>query len=462
MSILFLNLPSPRPMARRWVASYYLPNFFMPPSELLSAASAVRSAGFGPVSCLDAMAEGLDEDACRHRLAEAAPDVVVTLLAFELFAEDLARLGRIVPGGCRVVALGYLAGLFPEATMDHGPVDAVIEGEAEEALPALLRSWKEGGDGSGLPGITVKGRGGPLPSRPSMRIASLDALPVPAWDLLDRSRYREPFFPAPFATVAMSRGCPHPCRFCVRSYGRKLISRSLASVKIELETLRGNWDYRCLRFMDDCLPLDRERFLDLCALLKDFDPLFTWSCLSRPDCLDEERVKAMAEAGCRRVYLGVESASPRLMTWLKKGYGPEHALKAARLCKAHGLEVSGYFIVGIPGERWPDLKASAELARAMDLDYAIVTRLQWWPGTELAESEGAPPWEDPFAGGSFPRDPDGPDPFEAERWLYRQIYLSPPALARALTRLIRHPLSTLRSAASFLAWLAHGRDGDFI
>lgn len=460
MDCLFLNLPASRPLARRWVASYYLPNFFMPPDELLSAAAAVRERNGFSVRCLDAVAEGLDDEACRRRLDARPPDVVVTLLGFEVFAEDLDRLGRIVPGGTKVVTLGYLAGLFPAETMARGPVDAVVEGEAELALPALLRAWAEGGAGVGLPGVHVMGPDGPRLGPPPRVVEPLDHLPLPAWDLVDRDRYHEPFLPGPFATITAARGCPHDCRFCVRSHGRKRRPRSLASLKDELDALRTRWGYGALRFMDDCLPQDKEAFLALCELLGGYAPLFSWTCLSRPDCLDAQRVRAMAAAGCRRVYLGVETASPRLLAWLKKGYGPEDCLRAARLCHEAGLEVSGYFIVGIPGERESDLEATASLARDMDCDFAIVTRLQWWPGTELGDELGAGS-RAPFRF-DFPRDPEGPDPFEAERRLYRAIYLRPGRIASTLRRLAAHPLTTLRSAWGLLRWLASSREGDFI
>ncbi|EQD41327.1 radical SAM domain protein, partial [mine drainage metagenome] len=88
----------------------------------------------------------------------------------------------------------YLLAGGPDAASrpDHylrGGFDAVVQGEGEEVLVDVARRVADGTDPAGLPGLSVL-RGDRIvrgPPRPFLR--DLDALPFPAWDLVDMEGY---------------------------------------------------------------------------------------------------------------------------------------------------------------------------------------------------------------------------------------------------------------------------------
>jgi coproporphyrinogen III oxidase-like Fe-S oxidoreductase len=68
-------------------------------------------------------------------------------------------------------------------------------------------------------------------------------------------------------------------------------------------------------FDDDTFNIRKSRVLELCAKLKPLN--FTWSCTSRVT-VDHETLKAMKEAGCSRIFFGIESGNNELLQTLSR------------------------------------------------------------------------------------------------------------------------------------------------
>ena len=58
------------------------------------------------------------------------------------------------------------------------------------------------------------------------------------------------------------------------------------------------------------------------------------------------------QAGCRSVMVGVESADPGVLAGVKKGETLEEIQNGIVLLKGAGLEVGGFFIIGLPGDSY--------------------------------------------------------------------------------------------------------------
>jgi hypothetical protein len=130
--------------------------------------------------------------------------------------------------GCTVVVSSSDAVDHYEKYLEHG-TDFVIRGEGEETLKALLDCLDNDHPVDALEGIVRQSPSGPVvnPQRPVMR--DLDALPLPAWDLVDMDAYRRiwirhhGYFSLNLATT---RGCPFKCNWCAKPiYGNRYTSR---------------------------------------------------------------------------------------------------------------------------------------------------------------------------------------------------------------------------------------------
>jgi anaerobic magnesium-protoporphyrin IX monomethyl ester cyclase len=433
VNVAFVNLPYREPVMRRYVASYYAPNFLMPPMELMGLAAIVKEWKRGRVLLVDAMAEGLGLPALVKRLKDFAPDLVVTMTGFYIFGADLEALGAVksaLPPATRFACFGYLPSQFPDEVVRSGPADIVLMDEPELAFSEVYDRLAAGQPLDGVPGVAFRDgtRVTVNPRRP--RVADLDALPFPDHSLINPDLYNESFLGRRIATVMTSRGCPFGCTYCVRTFGRRLVLRSAGNVLDEVERLVRVNGIRNIRFMDDTLAVDRGRAAAIFEGLIERGLDLNWTCLTRVDTLDEPLLRLMRRSGCRRMYVGVESGSPRILERLRKGLTVEQIERQIAMVRRAGMEVSAFFIVGAPGETEADLGRSIALARRLDIDYIIVTQIQAWPGTELWRE-----WQARVRLSLFPFRIEWDEPRDLAAWerrFYREFYLRPEYVLRRL------------------------------
>ena len=130
------------------------------------------------------------------------------------------------------------AGVYLEAGADY-----VIRGEGEGPLGALLEFLDTGGgDPSGIRGISRRGDDGRVIAHPPMpNLRRLDALPFPAWDLVDLAEYRRIWRQrhGRFSlNIVTTRGCPYHCNWCAKPiWGQQYSVRSPEHVVAELRQL---------------------------------------------------------------------------------------------------------------------------------------------------------------------------------------------------------------------------------
>ena len=98
----------------------------------------------------------------------------------------------------------------------------------------------------------------------------------------------------------------------------------------------------------------------------------------------------MKEAGCRRVYLGLESGSQATLDLMKKQVTVEEGIRAVHLYREAGIEVAGFFIVGYPGETVSSIEETFRLALTLPLDEISFNVPYPLPGSRLFERLGGP------------------------------------------------------------------------
>jgi len=384
---LFLNQD---PVERRLVTPYF-------PLGLLYLAAAARDAGYD-VGVFDAMFETSD-DAFRAALAAHRPRVVgiAALATVRVAAMRLAGIAKeagalIILGGADPTGRPeiYLAG------NGHGhDVDVVVVGEGERTFVELLNRLKAAGwqvDGSldNLPGLALPdGNGGIRRTLECRHIADLDSLPLPARDLLDVDRYQAAWRAAhgfSSLSVIAGRGCPYGCTWCQKSvFGRSYRMRSPGSVAEEMRQIKQRYNPDQIRVVDDVLGVDRRWLRGWYDALLALDAVIPFEALSRVDLVDEELVRLLREAGCRRLAFGAESGSQKVLDAMRKGTKVDQIYRAADLCRKYGIETYFYIMLGYPGEEWEDIQATVRLLRDTHPDEFSSTVAYPLPGSEFYE-----------------------------------------------------------------------------
>ena len=193
--------------------------------------------------------------------------------------------------------------------------------------------------------------------------------PIPPHELFIHPRYAFPFVRRkPFAVVLSDYGCPYPCTFCIMAtLGWK--ARPVEDVLKELEYLNrlGAHD---VFFIDQTFRLRKQENLQLCRAIRQRGLTLRWSCFSRVDCVDEELLVAMRDAGCHTIIFGVESASNDILRKYQKGFTVERVPPVFALCRRLGIETCATFILGFPEDTVATCLETIRFARRLRPSYA--------------------------------------------------------------------------------------------
>jgi len=458
LKVLLINPPYRSQIIRRYVCSYNAPNFLFPPMELMYLSAQARQLEGWQVRLLDAVADRAGEEDVITAARAFAPDVVVAIMAIEFFDSDagfMSRLKKELPAAS-VGVFGHLPSHFSRECLEATGCDFALVGEPDLSFRRVLER-AAAGEPPGGEGVAVMAADGAFTPGEYQRISDLDALPFADQSAIDHTRYGEPFFGRPYTTFQSSRGCPFPCNYCVRSYGRKFVMASAPRVVAEVEAAVAGYGVRYFRFMDDTFTASRRRALDICGGLEALGADISWSCLTRPNTIDGEVAEALRRAGCRRVYVGIESGSQKVIDYLNRGYRLEAVMDNLKEVRRSGLEMVGWFIVGSPAETREDFEMSLELARRLKLEFVAVSTLVPYPATPLYEQEkeridfSLLPYRC-----SFREQADT----SREEEFYRRFYLSPSYMFRKAGRLARHPAESLKASRELWRYAVGSRHGD--
>ena len=448
MKIIFYNPSYPEPVIRRYRCSYHAGENLYPVIELLTLAAVARDQGHD-VSYVDCIAEKLNPVEGVNKILDQSPDIVISLAGLECFNHDLKELVGIKERvtGVKVGMVGYYPTLFPEKTIENG-IDFVLLEEGEAGLKALLDGKWE------LPGIvSSKGNSGIVPKITS---DEYNKLPIPAFDLIQPGLYREVGLGSPLVCVQFTHGCPFQCNYCVRTYGEKVVRKKVSNVLEELQTIH-KMGVPYFRILDDTFNLNRKWVIDICKGMVDLKLNFKWSALSRVDTLDEEVLGYMRKAGCKRIFVGIESGSQRILDFYRKGYKVEEIVEYVQMIRKAGMVSVGFFMVGAPSEKWKDVKKSIDMQKRCKLDYVSVSQLSIYPGISLADEMSDVFDVDTWDGTNCYKDESRNQ--EVLSWIknfYKAFYFSPTGVKTGLRNLIKEPIVTCRELAGMLRFIFSG------
>ncbi|MBF0610131.1 MAG: cobalamin-dependent protein [Magnetococcales bacterium] len=363
------------------------------PLGLLYVAAVAREAGFS-VTVLDANAEGLDLEQTLTNILAQQPDVV----GFTTFTSNGGivyhlgkRLKQALPSAW-VVFGNVHAGVYAEQYLKCQCCDFVIHGEGEWSFLALLKALQqEKPDFSAIPNLSYLQNGTHVSTSTFGFVDRLDEIPMPARDLVKRELYKTPLFnnlAADGKVIAKhmftSRGCPFRCTFCVVHHGAKPRYNGVTQVVDEMEMLIREYQANYIFFMDSLFISNKQRVMAICDEIRRRNIQVRWGCEGHVRFIDEELVRAMDLAGCHDMAFGIESGVQRLLDNIRKGIKLERVEEAIRIVRAcSDIQLSGLFILGLPGETEEDTLQTIAFAKRLPLDTAQFSLLVPYPGSPL-------------------------------------------------------------------------------
>jgi radical SAM superfamily enzyme YgiQ (UPF0313 family) len=458
-----------------------------PPLGALYAAAYLRSRGYA-VALFDAMlAESEDEWAAALERHQPGYAVIfednfnyLSKMCLLRMREAAFRMSEMAKArGCTVILCGADMTDHADLYFQHG-ADFILLGEGELTLGELLdsltgRSAQPLEQITGLASRNTQHReASPWDAIRRPDIRDLDALPFPAWDLVDIPRYqriwreRHGYYSMNMVTT---RGCPYHCNWCAKPiWGQRYNSRSPENVAAELKWLKEQYHPDHIWFADDILGLKPGWIERFAALVREADAVVPFKCLQRADLVTENVAATLAAAGCKTVWIGAESGSQKILDAMDKGQAVQDIYNAAARLRAHGIEVGFFLQFGYPGEGWDDVQLTLKMVRECLPDDIGISVSYPLPGTkfyervklELGEKQN---WRDSEDLAMLYR---GPYPTEFYRLLHGRVHHEfrmrralhgragqPPQRLKALARVPYHFLGMLRAEARLRAIARH-------
>ncbi|MEK7448763.1 MAG: radical SAM protein [Planctomycetota bacterium] len=276
--------------------------------------------------------------------------------------------------------MGYHGTVKPEEILKLTGAKAVIRGEPELTVLELGRKK----DLSRIDGIAYKNINGQIISNKDREPLNLDALPVPAWHLLNVGKYFYEVLGNNFLLLEGSRGCHYHCSFCSKiMYGPGVRQKSVSKIISEIDDGVTRCRARTGMFIDLDFTYNKEWVFEFCNRLKSKNYHFKWSCQTRLDKVDALLLKKMKQVGCDLILYGIETGSPQIMKSLNKGLSLPQVAEGIRLTKEAGIKTIGIFMFGLPGETDTDRKVTVDFARRLNPDYVSFHITTPYPGSKL-------------------------------------------------------------------------------
>jgi radical SAM superfamily enzyme YgiQ (UPF0313 family) len=122
-----------------------------------------------------------------------------------------------------------------------------------------------------------------------------------------------------------------------------------------------NFDAKGIYFREDNFTLNLKRTEEFCEKLIKKNINIHWACETRVDNMSEDLLRLMSTAGCRGVYLGVESGSQRILDMLNKKITIEQIKSTINCCKKYNIRTYCSLITGMPGETYEDYVLTKKL-----------------------------------------------------------------------------------------------------
>jgi radical SAM superfamily enzyme YgiQ (UPF0313 family) len=291
---------------------------------------------------------------------------------------------------------GVHPSLMPEQTLKSGFADFVVVGEGEETFKELVTALESKATLSKVPGLAYREKSGKMRFTGERPFIDLDVAPPLRYDLVDINLYRRRIFGVDHVSMNASRGCTLGCAFCwdPAMHKRKWRAMSPETVLDRMERIARDLSIRGFLFTDDNFFLDMKRARAILEGVARANLGLTIGKLQvRADAvcrMDREFFKLLERANVKRLTLGIESGSQRVLDFIKKGITVEEAVEANRKLAPYRIVPHYLFMMGLPGETVDDFKKSIALALKLTDENQMAVKTfniyTPYPGTELYSS----------------------------------------------------------------------------
>ncbi len=333
------------------------------------------------------------------QLKDYQPDIIgfSVVSDFYQWACGMARLIKIemdVP----IIFGGMHPSSVPERVIKNEFVDIVCVGEGEYPMLELVESMAKGKIDYSIKNLWFKKGEKIIRNEVRPLLEDLDSLPMPDKEIFysESPHYirRYPYL------IVTTRGCPYRCSYCGHSClgpiyegkGRYLRQRSVENVIKELSESKNKYKIKHIVFMDDCFGHDRQWLKEFSLQYKEKINL-KFICVMHPSDISEETVRYLKTAGCRAIFLGIQSWNERIREQLLGRKISNRVLREAiqKVQKAK-IEILVDNIFDLPGQTEDDITQAALIYSGLKPTRIYYYMLRYYPNTAITKQARDEGW----------------------------------------------------------------------
>jgi radical SAM superfamily enzyme YgiQ (UPF0313 family) len=304
---------------------------------------------------------------------------------------EAAREIRKLSPSTHIIFGGQHPTIMPEQAMKAECIDSICIGEGEDIWSEFLDRMTSGQDLDGIAGLWFRRNGQVVRNLPRNDYVDVDAVPMPAYHLLDIERYfdidfvRFPTVDRRAIQIFTSRGCPYHCIYCHDLFGKKFRGRKPELVWEEIKYLHDTYGIREFMVEDDIFNMDLQRAKRICDLViaSGLQLGFQFGNGVRLERFDEELMRELGEAGTHHIAIAVESANDRIQKLIKKHLRLDRFNEILGWARKYKIETLGFFMLGFPGETIEEINQTIRFACESYFDEALFSIATPYAGTEL-------------------------------------------------------------------------------
>ena len=362
-----------------------------PPIGISYVSSFLRQKGH-QVEVLDLTAEPLSEEELQTKIDNFhtydCVGISAIITAYN-FVKKLSRIVREKHPELPIIVGNGISISCPETLLKNSEVDVIVIDEGELTTAELVENINDRKNYKNIKGIWYKDDDGNIHQTALReRITDLDSLPFPAWDLINIPLYMKhagPFLDRGLRTgwISAVRGCPFSCRYCSRSFGRNVTTRSADKIIDEILEFKRLYNGTHFQIVDDLFMAYPKLVKNFAKSLMERKVDITWDCTGRVNLVDEELLRLSKESGCVSIGYGIESGSQKILDNMNKGVTVEQARRAIELTRKAGLGIGAPFMFGYVGENRDTIAETVNFIKEMKLRTAVLFFSTPYPGTDL-------------------------------------------------------------------------------
>lgn len=385
MKVLFINPPAFNDLTVAIGKEVTENSSSQPPLGLLYIATFLCKHSSNEVKVIDAQVDRLSYHQLEIEVSQWKPDIVgitamtSTMVDVMLTAHLIKRVNHEI-----VICLGGPhVDIYPNETIRLNGVDFAIKGAGEEPFFILVKELSSERQFDRVPALVYQDKNHEIHINPSSSASpDLEDLPFPDRNMVPFQKYYSIMTTnRPVGTMITAKGCPYSCIFCSEG-GRQPLWRTGESVAAEMEYCK-NIGIREMFFVDDTFYVKKQPAMAIAQALIDRQVGMPWGARARVNNLDREILEKFKESGCRRLHIGVEAGTDRVLRSLRKNITVNQARQSFKFCHEVKIDTMAYFIIGSPGETLKDVQATLKLARELEPTMAQFSRMTPMPATDL-------------------------------------------------------------------------------